>query len=404
MEKKVFNLLKLLFFIKFFDTKRCDFKYDNIFLITNKNLELINEILKDFLIIKFENNKYFFQILDKKILDTKVYKILDILNLDRNEVFWYIENNFDFKTIIYLKYYFWIIFEEIRDNNIFLKYIKSQNDAILKEILYVFYYWFFNVNKKNMLISIWLLENLISKFPKISTFHLLKIRQRFECFYRYWISKNVFNELILTKNWLAQLYDYKQIVTLFDEVKIIQNSFNDPISDLFIWKIYLHFLDERWVDFLNNYLLKTSLNFDEDVFSWFWVYYMQIWDYNKAKKYFEWLNFINYEPYKIISKKVLLNILENNFWDFFKEINKYEIIFYLWKKFFIYKNNLLTEINFEDKFDNKTKLWFCIENFNKNEDFNNTENFYKYVFKSIPKQFSKHFVIGDFDKMIINYK
>lgn len=402
MEKKIFNLLKLLFLIKFLDTKRCNFKNDEVIFIIEKNIFLLNDILKEFLVIKFENNSYFFEVINDKIISTNIYKIIKILTLNRQDIYWYCDNNFDLKTKIYIKYFFWIILEDIKDFNIIIKYIKTQNDPILKEILYVFYYWFFLVNKKNMLISIWLLDNLIKKFPNISTFHLLKIRQRFECFYRYWITKTIFNKMVLNKEWKDKLLNNLEMKTLFNEINYIENNFSDPISDLFIWKIYLHLLDERWIDKFNSYFLKTGLTFDEDIFSWLWVYYLQIWDLQKAKTYLKKLNFVNYEPYKIISKYIFITILENNFLDFFDEIKKYEIIFFINSCYYIYENNSFKPINFCDKYDNKTKLWFKLDKIDFNTQ--NEKMFFESVFKNISKNFYDHFVIQDFDKMIINYK
>lgn len=101
------------------------------------------------------------------------------------------------------------------------------------------------------------------------------------------------------------------IQSISDEFLYIE-KYDSNLDDylLFKGKFLLHFLDAEGISFLNRFLEKNNMSYDDDVYSWIGTYFLQINDLEKASSYLEKVKYTGKELYKTASKKLLLYLLD----------------------------------------------------------------------------------------------
>lgn len=404
MKKQIFDDVKLLWVLTHGDFRLCKWRRDDIYSYGSSSIARIQALLWTSACIDYTDEKgWNIEVYEENFFQTQEYLIIKILKYSLDEVKDYLKNYIKGYYYYSFQYFFSFFHESHFSYFIREKYIKGQTYWLLRDILFILNGAFVDVSKKNVYYTVLLLEKLKWKYPHTAILFLLSLRQQFEYMYRYHIGKKRFNVLVENPVWNKKICEYPLVKKIFEDICYCQKQFSDPLFELFIGKIYLHFLQKRGIQNLKNYLQKKNLSDDENVCSWLWVYYLQIWEYHQARYYLNKMkNFPWYELYKILWKEVLLDILCNDFDSFMEHITPYEVVFCVQGKFYRFYWNHLVEYDFCDIYDNATKLWFTFTFSYDLFNITDTSTFFKKVFLNISKKYSHHFHFESGDKMIIN--
>lgn len=306
---------------KFFyiDSRRCDFCYDNLSSILSESIESLNEYFSWILKLHLCSGE---KALSAEIIDAtklqslppETIKMLDILWKRKPEdILYYIDLNFDSFLKYKLKLFFLVVLEEVNKSYFLYKYADNFPDPLIQEMLFFYYYAFYWDGGSDIQTSISYTDKLIERYPDFISFRLFKIRQTFELFYRVTVWKDKFNQLVTHEKWRTYLLSQPAIVSCFegfDECsKILPWNY---VIDLFKWKLLLHLLDCKGVPILLGVLWKEELVFDNDVYSWIGVYYLQVNDAENAKFYIDISRYHYEDLYKYYSKLIFFYRISND--------------------------------------------------------------------------------------------
>jgi len=400
-KKIVESILSIYLFTKV-DFLRLDFKNDNLEYLLNEELELLNNSFIDFFVIKIIKWNIVFEYKDfsELILIWNDYlKLFYLLywEVDNVRVFINLELSNKFKEEVK----FFLDFLEIGWHNEkigFLDYIETIENFKLRKMLLFIVYWIWNDTEFNTTKSINILSSIIDKYPKFASFYLLRMRQMFNLVYKIIIWTHKFNKLVTSIEWKKYLLKNKFIENCFYDLdradKLLPNFY---ITNLFRWKILLHLLDKSWLKYIELYLKQVNKVFDINVYSWFWVYYLQVWNLYNAEKY---LTLINYEPedrYKAYSKLLFLYLKSSNEIDFKKFINKRKnnrlvLLYDKWNYYKLNNEKLVLLEDIDDNYNHRDKMWFKLNNFEKilNWSFKNKDEYFNIIFNNISKNYYDH--------------
>jgi len=376
---------------------------DKLNYLLEEEFSTINSILNDSLKIYMNsNNDIFVNFNNDENIDRNILKSVDILTWwVKIDLLTYIKEEFskDFYNKIYPFFEFikWDRYTIIKKID-FIEYASKINNFKLKKMLLFIHYWIANDSRINTLKSIRILTEVMDKYPNFASFYLLRMRQRFNLIYKIliWVSK--FNKLISTEKWKEFLLNYAWIKECFDDLEKANNLLtNYYIYYFFKWKFLLHLFNKSWLDDLLNYEKLKWISFDTNVTSWFWVYYLQIWDTNNARKYLEKAHYPAWDRYKEYSKLVFLYIKSENkkdFLDFIYDENKrVEVLLFNEWNYYKYNNWILENwIDIDDSYDHRTKMWYKLNNFNSiiNNKYSSKEEYFNNIFNNISRNYYDH--------------
>jgi len=396
LKKSFLNLI----FLNYTELIRFNLKEDNFETLIQKDINFINTFYKwknllyinwNKFIVKVKSQRYLEMISNEELF---LFHLLQLERLTDIKISNYVlDKDFikeinNFISLIKCDY-------EKKDNNI-LKYINSFDSSIIRNISLYYYYWVWTDDY--IFKSITYLNSLIDEFPKISTFYLMRIRQKFNYVYRIYIKKENFNKLVTTTRWLKYLWNNKYIIDCLKDFKIVEKlTPNYSTFYLYKWKFLLHFLNKTWIKLLFKALEINWLLFDFEVYAWLTVYYLQIWNYKKAKFYIfnsldnEW------DRAKYIGKLIYYYILSWNKVDFIKFIKDNDIFLVLLSnnKAYTYdlNNNMFVHnVSFKDTLDLFYRTWFYLNNFDNilSKKYLSEQECLDIVFNNISRKYYDH--------------
>ena len=400
IDNKILNSFLHIYLFFYIDSRRCDFCNDNLSNVLSESIDNLNNHFSWTLeLILNKNNKHLdIDIKDFnkiKEIDSEVIKLLDLLSKNKpDDIIYYVDINFDWFLKYKLKLFFFVILEEIDKSYFLYKYADNFSDPIIKELLFFYYHAFIWDSHEDIKTSISYTEKLIKRYPHFISFRLFKIRQTFELFYRVTVWKHKFNKLVASQKGKDYLFNHPSIIFCFEELdKCNQIIPWNYVIDLFKWKLLLHLLDEDWVKILLKVLEKEKLIFDDDVYSWIWVYYLQVWDQKNAKFYIDISRYHYEDLYKYYSKIIYFYKIswdKGSFLDLFnKKLKDAGIVILSWSKYYIFKDDSFISIDRPNDINDITRyINFWINN----------------SFLLLNKRFSKFdFLSKSFDLISNNY-
>lgn len=403
-DNKFIEAFLSIYLYKYWSFLQINFSYDNLTYLLKEEFNFINKKYNNYFTIFFNKNhdiciKYynFENILD---LWNDIIKSIELLQLwFEDNLLLYININFsnDFKKKI-LPFFNFLELDNHSSKKKYEWYIYNIHNFKLKKMLQFLIYWIWNDTKFNTSKSINILSEIIEKYPKFSSFYLLRMRQTFNLVYKILLWVNTFNKLIDNEIWLKYINNNKFIIKCFNDLdmsnKLIKNN---STYLLFKWKFLLHLLDKKWLEYLSLYLKSEKLLYETNVYSWFGVYYLQKGNCDKAKKYIELVKYEESDRYKAYSKLIFLYIKWNYKDEFIKLFNwvfkKIFVLFY--KKWNYYKLNdwkLKLWKDIDDDYNHKDKMWFKIYNFNLllNRNYNSKLDYLENIYNNISSNYYDH--------------
>lgn len=366
--------LSVFFYI---DSRRCDFRNDNLGGVLEEHIEGINNKLSNVIELSLDekNTHCHIKILDMErfldLWDDTVHLLSLVSRHNIHDPIEYVHMHFSWFLKYTLLVFFLVVQEKIPKWYFLQRYILSKEDSLLKDILLFYYYAFFWDGGKDIKISLSYLETFIEKYPECVSFRLFKVRQRFELFYRTIIGKKKFNYLVSTSPWRKYLQNHSYIISCFQEFDICRSINSDhSVINLFEGKLYLHLMNEVGVEILLEYLNQEEIVYDTDIYSWIGVYYLQSGDYQKALWYIKIAKYPEDDVYKYYTKLIFLYVIawwKEKFLDLiWKEIPQTKILFYNDGNYFIFQWDEFKQIQRPKDINDITRyMSFGVNNFEK---------------------------------------
>lgn len=350
------------------DVNICDFLKDEITYINNKYSIYFSLFIDD----NFDLKVNFIDFNNLILLEDYIIKSIGILTWNLEEdILSYIKINFSQEIIDIIFPFFDFLYGNTKySKDIIDLYLCKFSNIKFKNMIYFMFYWIWNDNKENTSKSISIIDNIIEDFPNLSSLYLLRIRQRFNYIYKILIWVHKFNKLILTEKGQEYIYNDLNIKKCFLDIERAEKLYpQNPTFLLFKWKFLLHLLNPTWLKFLLKYMKLRNILFDENVFSWIWVYYLQTWNIEKSRKYLEMVNYWDSDRYKAYSKLFFMYVKWNYKEDFlnlfkWKFKNTLVLLYNKWKYYkFDYNKWFSIYENIDDSYNHKDKMWFKLNNF-----------------------------------------
>lgn len=405
LSKSLVEAFLAIFFIRYGSFLALNLDRDNISYLLTEEMDYINsEYSSVFHIFINTQNDIVFSF--KSLINTPslwndLLKLISLLQWRPWEnILSFIDLNFTSCTRDFIFPFFDFIYTNSRESRESINsYIDSLHNFKLKKLLSFVYYGIGNDTEYNTNLSISILSEIIDRYPLFSSFYLLRMRQRFNLVYKILIWVNQFNKLLTSLKWRQIIYSNQYIIDCFSDLDWAYELFpNNPTYYMFKWKFLLHLLDYQWLPLLVKFLKMKGKLFDDNIFSWFGVYYLQMWDAKAAKPYLELVHYSESDRYKAYSKLLFLYVkwwYKEEFFSLFNGIFKgnVEILLYDRGSYYWLTDWELVKIeNISDSYNHKDKMWFKLDNFDSimSNEYSDANSYLEAIYFGISRNYHDH--------------